>query len=321
MRQGRATRAAHPRSAEVAQLRSRPSSQVKQERADAPPPHITPNERTLYLDDRLDSDERDALERHCASCADCDRALTEEGATHTLLHLAFPMPRLTAAELRASEEQTLRYMAQVMREDRARRGLLAGAAERLSALLYALVDAPRWALAPMGAAALGSYLLLTTAGFKSPLVDFVVTSHAQQWPSEVSTSALDQVQSWLASHSTSSVRLDAPRFGRLANADVRLERARLSLAMVGESRWERAAHLLYSFAGGKRVTVIAFQGAPEELTEGEAREVEGVSVRVTQRDALTVASYSRGGLSYVVTSDLHPDELLKLIAADVVGER
>jgi anti-sigma factor RsiW len=282
-----------------------------------PPDHTTANERTLYLDDRLDAAEREALERHCAECAECRRALAEEGALHELLRASFPMPQLSDAFIRESYAQTKRHLEQVMAEGRASAGLFA----RISDLFHSIVNAPRWAVAPLGAAALAVALLSSTAGFKSPLVDFVVTSHAQQWPTEVSTSAMDQVQSWFVSQSTPNKTLEVPRFERLANAGVHLERARLSLAMVGQNRWERAAHLLYSFAGDKRVTVLAFQGAPEALTEGTAHEVEGTQVYVTQRDALTVAYYSRDGLSYMVTSDLHQDELFKMIAADLAVER
>ena len=279
--------------------------------------HATPNERALYLDERLDAAEREALERHCAGCADCRDALEREGALHALMRAAFPMPTLSPEFVEDSRAKTWAHLEGVMRESREGAGFLA----QLSASFHALVDAPRWVLAPLGALTVAMTLLTTNVGFKSPLVDFVVTSHAQQWPSEVSTSALDQVQSWFVSQSTPSKTLEVPRFARLANADVRLERARLSLAMVGESRWERAAHLLYSFAGRKRVTVLAFQGTPEALTEGDAYDVEGTEVRVTQRGALTVAYYSRDGLSYMVTSDLHQDELFKLIAADLTGER
>ena len=283
----------------------------------ATPEHTTANERTLYLDDRLDAAEREALERHCAECADCQRALNAEGATHELLRVAFPMPTLSDAFIKASYTKTRAHLDRVIAQEQGRVGVVA----RLSELFYSIVDAPRWVMAPLGAAALALTVFSSTAGFKSHLVDFVVTSHAQQWPTEVSTSAIDQVQSWFVSQSTPNKTLEVPRFERLANAGVHLERARLSLAMVGENQWERAAHLLYSFAGGKRVTVLAFQGAPEALKEGIEHEVEGARVYVTQRDQLTVASYSRDGLSYMVTSDLHQDELFKLIAADLASSR
>jgi anti-sigma factor RsiW len=138
----------------------------------------------------------------------------------------------------------------------------------------------------------------------------------------VSPSELHQVEAWFSTHSEGGEPLKVPHFDRLAGAGVHLEVARLSLAMVGPERWERTAHLVYRFQESKqRLTVVAFQGSPEALSEGDVRVIEGVEVKVIERGSLRVASYRRGGLSYMLTSDLHTDELLKLIGADLKSAR
>ena len=286
--------------------------------------HISDSELTHYAD-RLLSDEDCALiEAHCERCERCQHAKGEALKVHTLFEIAYPEPLLSEARYQASKVSNWNVIsAELQRELRAGRREQSSQ-ERLEGGFSLLLSWLRRRVGSMTLVAMGAALVfLSTTGFKSTLVDFIVSSHEREWPSEVQASELSQVQSWFAKHAEAGVALKIPHFQRAEAPKVSLETARLSLAQIAPKRWERSAHLIYRLPDlGQRITVLAFKGSPEPIEEGQEHRVAGVGVRLIKRGPLNIAHYTRGELSYVLTSDLREPELLKLIKLDLHhGER
>lgn len=280
--------------------------------------HITDSELTLYSDRLLSDEECQLIEEHCEHCESCEKARVHSLKIHLLFETAYPNPilseqRYEAAKVRNWNTISAELQRMVKEEQKSQ-----SAQERLENSLdhFTSLFKRRFG-SVMVMAMVTTAIFLSTTGFKSTLVDFVVSSHEREWPSEVHSSEINKVQSWFAKHAEAGVALQVPEFTQ-QKTPFQLEKARLSLAQVAPERWERTAHLIYRLKdGNQRITVLAFRGKPDAIDEGEEHQVSGVGVRLIKRGPLHVAHYSRGDLSYILTSGLKKQELLKLIKADI----
>ena len=265
----------------------------------------------IYLRDTLEESEHTSFEAHLHSCEDC-RAEFDSARLINISMSAYVNKPTPESEARKRSNFNI-IKAKIAQDERE---AIEAEPFIFSSWLNRVVR--RWIIIPLpiGLVAAG-LLFMSTTGFKDPLVDFVVKSHEQQWPTEVKTDQLTAVASWFATQSDEVTPLHIPRFHRLSNAKVQLDMARLSLVMVGPQRWERGAHLLYRFDRDEKVTVLAFHGAKRSIEGGKIYSLRGVSIQIIPSGKLNVAHYERGQVSFVVTSRLHKNELLKLIDADL----
>jgi len=281
--------------------------------------HITDSELTLYSDRLLSDEECQLIEEHCSRCERCNEARVSSLKVHMLFDVAFSDPLLSEQRYEAALARNWNVISSELQRKAREERRAQSAQERLGGSMssaLSLFKRRLTSVALMGLAV--ATVFLSTTGFKSTLVDFVVSSHEHEWPSEVQASELGQVQSWFAKHAEAGVALKVPQFIGPQKQALQLETARLSLAQVAPERFVRTAHLIYRLKhSDQRITVLAFRGAPEAMDEGEEHKVSGVGVRLIRRGTLNVAHYSRGELSYVLTSGLKQRELLKLIKADL----
>jgi anti-sigma factor RsiW len=277
--------------------------------------HLSEEELIFYIDRELSESERLEVERHCEGCERCAQKMSELSIVHQLFAVGSDAGEpLTEGALDAERKLTWNELSSRLDYELKREP------PKPKHVIESFIQTFKRRFQLVTFASLSvAVVFLSTTGFKSTLVDFAITSHEQRWPSEVSPQQLDQVEAWFAQHSEGGQPLEVPRFHRLDAAGVHLETARLSLALVAEGRWERSAHLVYRFKDSdQRLTVVAFRGSAEALEEGRAHEVAGVDVHIMEQGSLRVASYQRAGLSYMLTSNLHEGELLKLIGADLI---
>lgn len=280
--------------------------------------HVSDGELTLYSDRLLSDEECQLIEDHCGRCEQCEAARVESLKVHMLFEASYPEPILSKSRYEAAKVRNWNVISAELQRMAREERRAQSAQERLGGSVSTALSAFKRRLGSVALMGLATAVVfLSTTGFKSTLVDFVVSSHEREWPSEVQGTELGEVQSWFAKHAEAGVALQVPQFMR-PKQPVRLETARLSLAQVAPERWVRTAHLIYRLQqSNQRITVLAFRGAPEAIDEGEEHQVAGVGVRLIKRGPLNVAHYSRGGLSYVLTSGLHKRELLQLIKADL----
>ena len=270
----------------------------------------------FYLQDELDQETHQAFEKQKESCEMCELTLQES----QVLHSAFSIYRQQQVEYSHDKDALLDQILQRAKEQKEEVSWFQSFINFISQIKNITQVKKRWVLLPLPAVALTvGFIFFSTVAFKSPLIDFAVSSHEQPWPSEVETTQLNEVKTWFSKHSDHQQSIDIPRFNRLPNAEIKLEMARLSLVMSAPKQWTKAAHLLYTFAPNKKITVLAFHGKNSNIHADAEHIINKIPVQLTHTTDLTIAHYQRAGISYVVTSNLHDAELLKLIQADLTS--
>jgi anti-sigma factor (TIGR02949 family) len=230
-----------------------------------------------FLDGEFDEQEKIAITAHLSACEHCNRRAQLEEAFRRKLKESFAATQ-APPHLRASVEAALGD----------RRGRPA------KTLLLRIVPAA-------AAVALVLGVLLTRQRVASPLTPLIeqsIAGHRQQLPMDIADPNPSTVQQFFRDKVPFAVR--PPRF---PSREVQLVGARLS-----NLREHQAVKVTYTVRGN-RLTVFIFD--PHEMPSiGRLRERD-----VTWRghQGYNVAMYTSGGTGYAVTSDMEPNQLVKLI--------
>jgi hypothetical protein len=265
----------------------------------------------FYLHRDLDEDTQQAFEAHQDLCPECNSQLQQAHVMQSVFSMYCKTP---VVDYKHDKDALLKQILAQGKSEEEAHHLLHKIQQYMQEIIQVLKK--RWLLLPLPIAA-ACFIFFSTVAFKSPIIDFAVSSHEQPWPSEIETGQLNQVKAWFSKHSNDKEHLEIPRFDRLPHAHVKLEMARLSLIMSAPNQWNKAAHLLYSFAPNKKITVLAFHGKDSPIKGDTVHMINQVPIQFTHATDLTVAHYQRSGISYVITSNLHDTELLKLIKVDL----
>jgi anti-sigma factor (TIGR02949 family) len=242
-----------------------------------------------YLDGEFDEQERVAFAAHLSTCPRCREAARLERTLKQTIHRSVP------AELDAPAGF----------EQRVRRAL--EAAE--SPPQHWAVRGARW-LVPAAAAAL---LLVGAAvskrrelGPEPGLAEQSIEWHRQSSiPLDVQGPSPETVRRFFSDKVPFAVR--PPTIDR--------RRAQLMGARLANLREHQAAYLRYR-VGGDRVSVFIFDsGSMPPTGLRQKRERAGrTNIRWHQLRGYSVGYFASGGTGYVVTSEMEPDRLVKLIA-------
>ena len=152
--------------------------------------------------------------------------------------------------------------------------------------------------------ALGDYTIAAMDP-ASPVLDDIVRVHSAELPADVPGSDPQQVVRYFRNRVRFPVR-PAEFEGR----DARLVGARLSNVR------DRSAAALYYDVGGRRLTMVVFDGDDESLLEGSRRaRLRGRDLRYRQVRGYTVPVRNQDGIHYAFTGDMDRQSLLQLAAA------
>jgi anti-sigma factor (TIGR02949 family) len=253
---------------------------------------------SAYVDGELDAPAMTDFERHLAGCSRCSETARAERTVKEVVHST--MRGVSApAGLRARIHDSL---------DRA------GSAEANRSRPFGTWIAPALA----AAAALLFWVQPAWLSSRMPgsdrsdvrgaaLFDTVADLHARDLPVEVQGNPED-VRGWFQHKVQFPVQPPRPR---LAGRRVTLVGARLS-----HVRGREAAQLVYDI-DGRRVLVVVYEPDREGPLEGRPRRVAGREVVLGRAHGYHVAVVERGGLRYVLSTDLGESETVRL-ASQVV---
>ena len=165
------------------------------------------------------------------------------------------------------------------------------------------------ALAVLGVVAQsrGSGWLGSATAAAEPVFEDVVRVHAAELPADVAGE--EHVTRFFRHHVAFPVR----------PARFRDEKARLVGARVSNVRENRAAALYYE-VGGRRVTVVVFDGHDDAVTAGSMRaQRDGQELVYHQVHGYTVPVRTQNGLHYAFAGEMDPESLLQLAATAQVS--
>jgi anti-sigma factor RsiW len=244
-----------------------------------------------YIDGEFDDTERAMFDAHLAICPECRRYFDQRAWLQNAVKPVLKRPCRMPQEARGRLEKKLRAARRPIRARRAVR---------------------RFASPASAVVAAGAIFLLVTplTGFKPSVVDEVLDQHCQQMPVEVPTPAAQELDRWFAGKLP--FEMEAPDFrdGRVSLLGGRLSRIR----HLASNASAPAAHLIYS-VGSHKMSVLIFDGRGVVPFEEPDLHVRGAPMRVHEARGHQVALYSRGNLTYAVTSNLPRGQMLELIGS------
>lgn len=240
-----------------------------------------------FVDGEFDERDRGEFEAHLRACRDCRTAARFEAWFVEGVRRAMP-------KTPAPPGLRDRILAQ-----------LSDVPMPLSQRLAGAIPRPAWVAVPaLVAAALALVLLFRQgpdpAGVCAPPLEAAVAVHRRHLPAEVIGSDPQAAGRWFDG------KLDFPVHPLADPAD--FVGARLS--SVGQFP---AAHFMYDLHGSP-VSVMAFKGQLNDLPADEVRTVGPFDVRLTRRDGYNVALYEDGGVTYAVTGDVDPSEMVRFVS-------
>lgn len=252
-----------------------------------------------YVDGEVDPTTQIEFERHLAACAGCQELLAFTRQVKVEVWRSCRAVRAPAA---------LRDRIRLALREADRRAL----ADPRPLLLRKRITVP---LATAAAVLMGLTWGIGMDGERAPnarasampIFEDVVRVHSSELPADVQAERAEQVQRWFQNKVTFPVR--PAEFER---RDARLVGARLSNVR------ERRAAALYYTVGGRRMTVVVFDGvqANNPLEQGALRtRLLGRELYYQQVHGYTVPLRRQDGLTYAFTADMDRQTVLRLAAS------
>ena len=244
-----------------------------------------------YVDGEFDARDKGEFDAHVRDCSDCRSTARFEGWFREGLRQCVPQPPLPA-DLR---ERILVQIRDTPLPERAG----APPPQRLA-----------WAALPAAVA----LVVLAVLGWTGPAADNAQVSrltsavdiHRRFLPVEVQGPDEQAAGRWFWGKVDFPVR--PPSVRASAGLPVSFVGARLS--HVGQ---HPAAHFMYDF-GGSRVSVMAFHAPDDHLPGREVRRVGPYRVHVDRRDGYNVALYRDRDVTYAITGDVDPGQMVRFVS-------